>query len=59
MKACMSITATVAIATLLGLPPLQLVVKKEARQAAYRLHCTNHFKKSDWGHSIFFDKLKI
>jgi hypothetical protein len=32
---------------LLGLPPLQLVVEKEARQAAYRLHCSNYLKKSD------------
>jgi hypothetical protein len=34
---------------LLGLPSLQLVVEKEVRQAAYRLYCSNHFKKSDWG----------
>jgi hypothetical protein len=33
--------------------PLQLVVEKETRQAAY-LHCSNHFKKSDWGHSAIF-----
>jgi hypothetical protein len=30
------------------------VVEKEARQAAYRLHCSNHFKKADWGHSAIF-----
>jgi hypothetical protein len=30
------------------------VVEKEARQAPYRLHCSNHFKKSDWGHSAIF-----
>jgi hypothetical protein len=29
-------------------------VEKEARQTAYRLHCSNHFKKSDWGHSAIF-----
>jgi hypothetical protein len=40
--------------TLLALPPLQLVVEKEARQAAFKLHCSNHFKKSDWGHSAIF-----
>jgi hypothetical protein len=43
--------------TLLGVPSLmqlQLVVEKEARQSAYRLHCSNHFKKSDWGHSAIF-----
>jgi hypothetical protein len=40
--------------TLLGLPPLRLVVEKKARQAAYRLHCSNHFKISDWGHSAIF-----
>jgi hypothetical protein len=39
---------------LLGPPPLQLVVEKEVRQAAYRLHCSNHFKKTDWGHSAIF-----
>jgi hypothetical protein len=39
---------------LLGLPSLQLVVEKEVRQAAYRLYCSNHFKKSDWGHSDIF-----
>jgi hypothetical protein len=44
----------IAMETLLGLPPLQLVVEKGARQAAYRLHCSNHFKKSDWGHSAIF-----
>jgi hypothetical protein len=42
------------IETLLGLPPLQLVVKKEVRQTAYRFHCSNHFKKSDWRHSSIF-----
>jgi hypothetical protein len=40
--------------TILGSPPLQLVVEKKARQAAYRLHYSNHFKKSDWGHSAIF-----
>jgi hypothetical protein len=42
------------IETLLGLLPLQLVVVKKARQAAYRLHCSIHFKKSDRGHSAIF-----
>jgi hypothetical protein len=28
--------------TLLGLPLLQLVLEKEARQDAYRLHCSGH-----------------
>jgi hypothetical protein len=50
----MSITPTAAIETLLGLSLLQLVVDKEASQAAYRLHCSNHFKKSYWGHSAIF-----
>jgi hypothetical protein len=50
----MSTTTTAAMETLLGLPPLQLVVEKEARQAAYRLHCSNYFKKLDWGHSAIF-----
>jgi hypothetical protein len=49
-----STTPTAAIKTLLGLPPLQLVVEKEGMQAAYRLHCSNNFKKSDWGHSAIF-----
>jgi hypothetical protein len=35
-------------------PHLQLVVEKEAKQAAYRLHCSNNLKKSDWGHSAIF-----
>jgi hypothetical protein len=26
----------------------------EARKAAYRLHCSNHIKKSDWGHFAIF-----
>jgi hypothetical protein len=30
------------------------VVKKEAKQAANRLHCSNHFKKTDWRHSAIF-----
>jgi hypothetical protein len=34
MTGCMSTTPTAAMKTLLGLPPLQLVVEKEARQAA-------------------------
>jgi hypothetical protein len=38
----------------LGLPPLQLVVEKEARQAEYRLHCFNRFKKSGSGHYAIF-----
>jgi hypothetical protein len=43
-----------AMEILLGLPLLQLVVEKEARQAACKLHCSNHFKKSDWGHFAIF-----
>jgi hypothetical protein len=53
MTGCMSTTSMAAIETLLGLPPLQLVVEKEARHA-YRLQCSNHFKKSDWRHSAIF-----
>jgi hypothetical protein len=51
MTGCMSTTPTAAMETFLGLPPLQLVVEKEARQVAYRLHCS---KKSNWGHSAIF-----
>jgi hypothetical protein len=54
MTGCMSTTFTAAMKTLLGLPPLQLVVEKEARQVAYRLQCSKLFKKSDWGHSAIF-----
>jgi hypothetical protein len=54
MTGCMSTTPTAAMKTLLGLPPLQLVVEKEVRQAAYRLHCSNHFKRSDWRQSAIF-----
>jgi hypothetical protein len=50
----MSTTPTDAMETHLGLPPLQLVVEKDARQATCKLHCSNHFKKSDWGHSAIF-----
>jgi hypothetical protein len=50
----MSTTPTAAIETILGLPALQLLVEKKGRQATYRLHCSNHFKKSDWGHSAIF-----
>jgi hypothetical protein len=50
----MSTTPTAEMETLLGLPSLQLMVEKETRQTAYRLHCSNHFKKSDWGHSAIF-----
>jgi hypothetical protein len=39
--------------SLLDLPSLQLVFEKEARHS-YILHCSNHFKKSDWGHSAIF-----
>jgi hypothetical protein len=49
----MSTSPTAVIENLLGLPSLQLVVEKEARQAAYTLHCYNLFKKSNWGHSAF------
>jgi hypothetical protein len=46
----MSTTSTAAMKTLLGLPPLQFVVEKEARQTAlFQL-----FKKSDWGHAAIF-----
>jgi hypothetical protein len=34
------------------------VVEIEARQAVYRLQCSNHFKKSDWGHSAIFKMAK-
>jgi hypothetical protein len=54
MTGCMSTTPTEAMEILLGLPPPQPVVEKKARQAAYRLHCSNHFKKADWGHSAIF-----
>jgi hypothetical protein len=54
MTSCMSPTPTAAMKTFLGLPPLKLVFEKEAWQAAYRLHCSNHFKKSDWRHSAIF-----
>jgi hypothetical protein len=30
------------------------VVERKARQAAYSLHCSNHFKKSVWRHSAIF-----
>jgi hypothetical protein len=45
--------------TLLALPLLQLVVEKEAKQAAYRLHCSCHFKKSDWGQRTTEDFLVL
>jgi hypothetical protein len=54
MTGCMRTTPTVTIGTLPGLSSLQLLVEKEARQAAYRLYCFNHFKKSDWRHSYIF-----
>jgi hypothetical protein len=53
MTCCMSTTPTAAMETHLGLPPLQRVVEKEARQAAYRLHCFNHFLKSHWDILLF------
>jgi hypothetical protein len=34
MTGCMSTTSTAVMETLLGLPPLKLVVEKEARQIA-------------------------
>jgi hypothetical protein len=36
----------------MGLPPLQIVVEKEARQAAYA--APTFSKKSAWGHSVIF-----
>jgi hypothetical protein len=54
MTGCMSTTPTEAMKTLLGLPPLELLVEKEARHAAYRLHCSNLFKKADWEYSAIF-----
>jgi hypothetical protein len=48
----MSTTPTTVMETLLGL--LQLVAEKEDSQAAYKLHWSNHFKKSDWRHSVIF-----
>jgi hypothetical protein len=48
MRGCMSILG------LLGLLHLQLVVEKEARQAAYRLHCSNHLKKIRLGTFCYF-----
>jgi hypothetical protein len=54
MTGCMSTTPTAVMDTLLSLPSLQLVIEKEARQAAYRLHCSDHFKESDWRHFATF-----
>jgi hypothetical protein len=42
--------------TFLGLPPLQLVVEKEARQAAYRLHCSNQLLQNAWKKLLFLLK---
>jgi hypothetical protein len=47
LTAVKTTTPTATMETLLGLPLLQHVVEKEARQAAYRLHCSKHFEKSD------------
>jgi hypothetical protein len=55
----MSTTPTAAMETLQGLPPLQLVVENEPRQSENRLNCSNHFKKSDWGHSAILKQRKI
>jgi hypothetical protein len=51
---CTSTTPTAALEVFLGLSSLQVVVAKEAIPAAYRLHCSGHFKKSDWGHSAIY-----
>jgi hypothetical protein len=42
--------------TLLGIPPMQLVVEKKANQTACKLLYSNrnHFKKSDCGQYAFF-----
>jgi hypothetical protein len=52
MTGYMSTKPTAAMETLPGLPPLQLVVENEARQAAYT--APTFSKKSAWGHSAIF-----
>jgi hypothetical protein len=53
MTGCISTTPTVAMKTLLGPPPLQLVVEKEARQAAYTAPT---ILKNQTGNILLFSK---
>jgi hypothetical protein len=39
------------------LPPLGIYMKREARQATYRLNCSGEFTRARFGHSEVFDKL--
>jgi hypothetical protein len=52
MIGCMSTTPTAAMETLLGLPLLQLVVEKEARQAAYTNQTGDVLLFSRWQRKI-------
>jgi hypothetical protein len=57
MTGCMKSTPTAALEVLLGLPALQEVAKKEALNAACRLHHSGQFRGPRVGHSAILKEL--
>jgi hypothetical protein len=61
--ACVSITEslhstpTAALEVILMLPPLGIYIKGEARQAIYRLNCSEEFTRARIGHLEVFEKM--
>ena len=47
-------TPTAALENLLGLPPLHIFIKNEARKACYRLRCNNK-----WGNTVKFGHSRV
>jgi hypothetical protein len=50
-------TPTAALEVILILPPLDIYIEGEARQATYRLNCSGEFTRARFGHSEVFEKM--
>jgi hypothetical protein len=57
MTGSMRSTPISALEALLMLPPLNIFIEKEARQAAYRLKCIGRLNEAKVGHSVILNRI--
>jgi hypothetical protein len=57
IKGSMHSTPTGALKVILKLPPRGIYIEGEARQATYRLNCSEKFTRARFGHSEVFEKM--
>jgi hypothetical protein len=50
-------TSTASLEVILMLPPLRIYIEGEARQAIYRLNCSEEFTRARFGHLEVFKKI--